>query len=142
MATSVEELCDSLAAAFSKGRTERLSQYYVYPLVVYLPDGIRIEMTPEQTAETVFARRAVALRAGMRSVQVRIEEVREIEGGRFVTRLSWEYLGAGERRIARSAMRYFGRRFADGTLRIELIEFTELAFAGTGGGLAPTTRQH
>jgi hypothetical protein len=136
MATSVEELCTTLALAFSEGRTERLSEHYIYPLVVYLPAGVRIELTPEQTAEAVFARRVVAMRAGMRSVRVRIDEIREIKGGRFMARLIWEYLDAGDRRIAASKMCYFGRRSADGTPRVELIEFSELAFPATDGELS------
>jgi hypothetical protein len=142
MATSVEELCTMLASAFSEGRMERVAEYYVYPLVVYLPTGVRIEMTPEETAETVFARRAVALQAGMRCVRATVYEVRELEGGRFVAHLSWDFLDAGNRRIGRSEMRYFGRRAADGRLRLELIEFSELAFADRGGTTTPPSSPH
>jgi len=131
MPSSVQELCRHLACAFSEGRLDGLSDHYAYPLVIYLPEGIRIEMTPEDTAEAIFARRMVALKAGMRSVRVRIAKVAEMEGRRIPVRLSWDFLGEDGRLIGRSSMRYFCRRSADGALRVEMIEFTRIAFSET-----------
>lgn len=128
MSSKVEELCQTLASAFADGRLEFLSDNYVYPLAVYSPGGVRVEMTPEETADTIFARRTRALKAGMRSVRVRIDEIAEMHGGRIPIRLSWDFLDAEGRRIGTSSMRYYCRRFADGTLRVEMIEFTEQAF--------------
>jgi hypothetical protein len=129
MPSSVEDLCRHLASAFAEGRLEDIPDHYIYPLAIYLPDGIRIEMSPRETAEAVFLRRTVALKAGMRSVRVRIAGVTEMQGGRIPVSLSWEFLDANGRRIGLSSMRYFCRRSADGTLRVEMIEFTEIAFA-------------
>lgn len=140
MSSTVEELCEALAAAFSEGRLEHLSRYYVYPLAVYSPRGVRVETTPEETAEAVFARRAMALRSGMRSVRVQIAEVAEMTGGRIPVLLSWDFLDADGRRIGRSSMRYFCRRSADGLLRVEMIEFSELAFSESWPPTGPGTR--
>jgi hypothetical protein len=141
MALSVEELCHALVSAFTEGRVDGLSDHYVYPLVIYLPKGFRVEMTPKETAEMVFARRAAAVRAGMQSVRLRIAEVAEMDGGRIPVRLSWEFLDGGGGTIARSALRYFCRRSADGSLRVEMIEFTEIAFPdATPRPTAPTRR--
>jgi hypothetical protein len=139
MASSVEELCHALVSAFSEGRVDRLSDHYVYPLVIYLPKGFRVEMTPKETAETVFARRAAAVLAGMQTVRLRIAEVAEMEGGRMPVRLSWDFLDSEGRTIARSTMRYFCRRAEDGTLRVEMIEFTEIAFPDAAPRPEPPT---
>ena len=128
MPSSVEDLCRHLASAFAEGRLEDIPDNYIYPLAVYLPDGIRIEMSPRETAEAVFVRRTVALKAGMRSVRVGIAGVTEMEGGRIPVSLTWEFLDANGQPIGQSSMRYFCRRSRDGTLRVEMIEFTELAF--------------
>jgi hypothetical protein len=131
MSSSVEELCRALVSAFWEGRLERLSDHYTYPLAVYLPDGVRIEMTPDVTAEAILVRRKAALRAGMRTVRLEIAEVTESPQGRVVVGLSWDFLDAQGRRLDRSEMRYYCRRWPDGVVRVEMIEFTKLGFADT-----------
>lgn len=133
MSMSVEEFCGALAAAFVEGRVDGLSAWYVYPLPIYLPEGYRIEMTPDATAKAVLARRALAMRAGMKSVQVRISEISEPAADRLSVQLSWEFLGASGEMIDRSFMRYFCRS-TEGTLRVEMMEFTRLAFTGSPVG--------
>jgi hypothetical protein len=128
MATTVEELCESLASAFSTGRLDDVLGHYIHPLAIYMPDGFRVEMTPEETMEVIFVRRALALRAGMQTVRVTIDRVDTIEGGRILVHLSWDFLGAGGDRVGRSVMRYFCRRAPDARLRVEMIEFMEKAF--------------
>ena len=141
MATSAQQFCDTIAAAFSEGRTEGLSAHYLYPLTIYTPSGVRIEMTPDQTAKAVFARRAAALQAGMKSVRARVNRVEESERGRIIIHLSWDFLDAVGRPFARNVMRYFGRRTEEGALCIEMIEFSEMAFSGVMGiAQAPRTR--
>lgn len=142
MATSVEDLCQALATAFSRGDVDALSDHYVYPLVVYLPDGLRIDMSPEDTARAAFARRAAAVRAGMRRVRVRILDVAEMEGNRIPASLSWDFLDGGDRLIGSSRMRYFCRRSAEGRLRVEMIEVSTLAFASMGRPDLPVSPRH
>lgn len=138
MSSSVQELCEALASAFSDGRLNGLAAFYAYPLAIYSPGRVRVEVTPEETESALFRRRGLALRAGMRSVRVRIWDVAEMTGGRIPVRLSWEFLDADGQRVGLSAMRYFCRRSPDGTLKVEMIEFTELAFSdgpnGAGSG--------
>lgn len=131
MTSSVEELCETLASAFADGRIEGVWQYYTYPLIIFTPGGIRIEIRPEETAEAIFARRALALRAGMRSVRVTIASIEERPRGRIPVELAWDFVDARGRSVGRSAMRYFCRRDTAGTLRIEMIEFSQLAFSDT-----------
>lgn len=127
--SSVEDMCAALVAAFVEGRLENLPRHYVYPLAVFLPDGVRIEMTPDVTTEKIFARRAAAMREGMRDVRLRIADVREVPNGRVTVDLSWEFVDVNGQPIDRSTMRYFCRRDPDGSVRVEMIEFSEIAFA-------------
>jgi hypothetical protein len=129
MSSSVEELCRALVTAFSEGRLDRLSDHYTYPLAIYLPHGVRIEMTPDQTVAAVKARRKAALRAGLGSVRLTIASVTETPQGRITVGLSWEFLDEAGGRIDRSVMRYYCRRWPEGAVRVEMIEFTEIAFA-------------
>ena len=129
MSSSVEELCRALVTAFSEGRLECLAEHYTYPLAIYLPRGVRIEMTPDQTVAAVELRRETALRAGTESVRLAIANVTESPQGRITVGLSWEFLDAGGERIDRSVMRYYCRRWPEGAVRVEMIEFTEIAFS-------------
>jgi hypothetical protein len=122
----------SLARAFKEGRLDRLSSHYFYPLAIYSPIGLWLEATPQETAEMIFRRRAAALKAGMADVRVTIGNATEEVAGRLTVDVAWEFMNASGQRIDRSELRYFCRRGADGKLRVEIIEFSQLAFAEAG----------
>jgi hypothetical protein len=128
VADTVQDLCMALALAFREGRLERLSDHYIYPLAIYSPRGLWIEGTPQQTAEIIFRRRAVALALGMADVRVTIGEIAEVDGGRLRAGVAWDFLDARGRSLGRSELSYFCRRGADAQLRVEMIEFSRLAF--------------
>lgn len=128
MAETVRELCNALALAFREGRLETLPEHYTYPLAIYSPRGLWIEGTPQETTEIIFRRRAAALKAGMADVRVTIGETAEVDGGRLRVGVAWEFLDARGRSLGRSELSYFCRRGADAQLRVEMIEFSRLAF--------------
>ncbi len=142
MADTVTDLCTSLAAAFKEGQLDRLSSHYLYPLAIYSPVGLWLEANPQETAEMIFRRRAAALKAGMADVRVSIGETTEEGAGRLRVDVAWDFLNAVGQRIDRSVLRYFCRRCADGQLRVEMIEFSQLAFAEAGGPDEPPPRRN
>ena len=129
MAATVPDLCMALALAFKEGRLDSLADHYIYPLAIYSPQGLWIEASPMATAEIVFRRRALALQAGMADVRVAIGDVSDIEGGRLRVPVAWDFLDAEGRSLGRSELHYFCRRGADMEVRVEMIEFSRLAFS-------------
>jgi hypothetical protein len=140
VAETVAELCASLARAFREGQLDRLSSHYLYPLAIYSPVGLWLEANPQETAEMIFRRRAAALRAGMADVRVTVGETTEGVTGRLAVDVAWDFLNAAGQVIDRSELRYYCRRDADGQLRVEMIEFSRLAFAEAGREKDPPPR--
>ena len=131
----------ALARAFREGRLDRLSKYYVYPLAIYSPRGLWIEASPQKTAEVIFERRAAALKAGMADLRVTVGEIAEVEGGRLRVQVTWDFLDTGGRSIGISELHYYCRRGADAAWRVEMIEFSRLAFPNAGLSDARPPRQ-
>jgi hypothetical protein len=142
VADTVAELCASLAQAFKEGQLDRLSSHYLYPLAIYSPIGLWLEANPQETAEMIFRRRAAALRAGMAEVRVTVGEPVEGVTGRLAVDVAWDFLNAAGLTIDRSELRYYCRRGADGQLRVEMIEFSRLAFAEAGREKDPPPRRN
>jgi hypothetical protein len=132
----------SLARAFKEGKLEVLSSHYLYPLAIYSPIGLWLEANPQETAEMIFRRRAAALRAGMADVRVTVGETTEGVMGRLAVDVAWDFLNAAGQAIDRSELRYYCRRGADGQLRVEMIEFSRLAFAEAGREKDPPPRRN
>jgi hypothetical protein len=132
----------ALVGAFKEGRLDRLSDHYLYPLAIYSPLGLWIEASPEETADIVFRRRAAALKAGMADVRVTIGEIEEIDAGRLRVGLAWDFLDTGGQSLGRSELRYFCRRGMDASLRVEMIEFSQLAFPEAGRPDVPPSRRN
>jgi hypothetical protein len=122
----------SLARAFKEGRLDRLSAHYLYPLAIYSPIGLWLEANPQETAEMIFRRRAAALKAGMADVRLTVGNATEEVAGRLTVDVAWDFVNVSGQRIDRSELRYFCRRGSDGNLRVEIIEFSQLAFAEAG----------
>jgi hypothetical protein len=142
VAETVAELCASLARAFKEGQLDRLSSHYLYPLAIYSPIGLWLEANPQETAEMIFRRRGAALRAGMADVRVTVGEPVEGVTGRLAVDVAWDFLNAAGQLIDRSELRYYCRREADGQLRVEMIEFSRLAFAEAGREKDPPPRRN
>jgi hypothetical protein len=132
VADTIPDLCVALATAFREGRLDGLSDHYIYPLAIYSPAGLWIEASPQETADVIFLRRAAAVQAGMADLRLTIGEIAEVEGERQRVGVTWEFLGSGGVPLARSVLNYFCRRCADGALRVEMIDFSELAFSQAG----------
>jgi hypothetical protein len=142
VAETVAELCASLARAFKEGQLDRLSSHYLYPLAIYSPVGLWLEANPQETAEMIFRRRAAALRAGMADVRVTLGDTTEGVTGRLAVDVAWDFLNAAGQVIDRSELRYYCRRDTDGQLRVEMIEFSRLAFAEAGREKDPPPRRN
>jgi len=142
VAETVPELCMALALAFKEGRLDRLSEHYVYPLAIYSPSGLWIEANPRETADIVFLRRALAVKAGMADLRVAVGTIKELAGGRIKVGVSWEYLDAVGRTLGRSKLNYYCRRGEDAVLRVEMIDFSELAFWDGGRPAVPPARRN
>jgi hypothetical protein len=132
----------SLARAFKEGRLDVLSSHYVYPLAIYSPIGLWLEANPQETAEVIFRRRAAALKAGMADVRLTVGDTTEEGAGRLRVDVAWEFLNAAGQAFDKSELRYFCRRDADGQLRVEMIEFSRLAFAEAGRTEDPPPRRN
>jgi hypothetical protein len=132
----------SLARAFKEGKLDVLSSHYIYPLAIYSPVGLWLEANPQETAEMIFQRRAAALRAGMADVRATVGETSEVVTGRLAVDVAWDFLNAAGQLIGRSELRYFCRRDASGQLRVEMIEFSRLAFAEAGRERDPPPRRN
>ena len=142
MADTVAELCASLARAFKEGQLEQLASHYLYPLAIYSPTGLWLEASPQETAEVIFRRRAAALKAGMADVLVTMDVPTAEDAGRLRVDVAWEFVNAAGELIDRSALRYFCRRCPDGQLRVEMIEFSQLAFSDAHRAPEPPPRHN
>ena len=132
----------ALATAFRDGRLDRIPEHYIYPLAIYSPAGLWIEASPQETGDVIFLRRAAALKAGMVDLRLTIREIADVEGERQRVGVTWEFLGPGDLTIARSVLNYVCRRCADGAVRVEMIDFSELAFSEVGRQDTPPPRRN
>lgn len=127
----VQHICEKLASAFAVGQFDDVTQYYLYPLVVYLPTGMRMDMAPEDTIDAIFQRRGAAKSAGMTDVKVTIHEIGENKDGRIPVHVAWNFTNKSGASVGKSEIRYFCRLMPNGAIRIELMEFLTLAFPNT-----------
>jgi hypothetical protein len=119
----------ALAQAFKEGHLERMASLYHYPLAIYSPSGLWLEANARETVEIVFRRRVAAIRAGMSDLRVTIGKPIEDGAERIRVNVAWDFVKADGTVFDRSRLRYFCRRDPDGQLRVEMIEFSQLAFA-------------
>jgi hypothetical protein len=75
-------------------------------------------------------------------VRVTIGEIEEIDAGRLRVGLAWDFLDTGGQSLGRSELRYFCRRGMDAALRVEMIEFSQLAFPEAGRPDVPPSRRN
>ncbi len=120
--------CAAIIRSFIDGQLDDIDRFYTYPLAVYSPAGLRLELTPEDTRKALFLRRAAALNAGMVTVNLVIHEIGDRSLGRFPISLQWDYIGPGSQVIGTSILRYFCRVMPDNQISIEMLEFLQLAF--------------
>ncbi len=125
---AVRLICEKLASAFAVGRFDDVTRYFNYPLVVYLPTGMRMDMTPEDTIDAIFQRRGAAKSAGMTDVKVTIHDIGENREGRIPVHLVWNFTNKSGESVGKSEMRYFCRVMPNGAVRIELMEILTMAF--------------
>lgn len=107
-----------------EGDLSAVASLYVHPLVVYAPDGIRIEKNPQDTiralAEVLMSARA----AGATDIQVDVSTTEPVTGKRQPFDVAWSYVNVEGLEVAKSRRRYFCAQH-EGTMRIELIELIE-----------------
>ena len=120
---ALADFFQALANAFLKGDHVWLSQVYIYPPVVFVEGDIVLERTPEETLHNLFERREVALRAGTKSIRSSIQYVGFEHVGRFPVRVTWDFISADNKLLAKNELRYFCRFDSDGRTRIEILEF-------------------
>ncbi len=116
-----------------------LAADYRNPVAVFLPDGLRVEKTPEDTAATLRRLRQVALDHGTVSVRFQVLGIGEVRPDRPSVLVSWTFLGADGAVRGRSRVRYFMARQPDGGLLIEMLEYEATAFAEDRSGWAVAT---
>lgn len=122
---------------FSAGDAGELATDYRNPVAVFLPDGLRVEETPDHTAETLRRLQAMARERGMDSVRALILGLRAVRPDRPAVTVSWRFLDVAGREIARNRLRYFCVLQPDGRYLIEMLEYERTAFEGDGVAWPP-----
>ncbi len=106
------------------GDLAAIAAFYIHPLVVYQPEGIRIERTPEDTVHAL-ADCLMNLRAGgAQTAHVRIDRIGPLQNARQPCDITWLFSDKNGGQVGTIQLRYFCR-LQNGEVRIELIDIAE-----------------
>jgi len=117
---------------FSAGDAGDLAADYRNPVAVFLPDGLRVEETPVDTAATLRSLQVVARKRGMVRVRALVLGLRAVRPDRPAVTVSWRFLDAAGHELARNRLKYFCAVQPDGRYLIEMLEYERAAFDGDG----------
>ena len=112
----------SLADDFMAGRHQSFAEAVLHPLVIYSPDEIRIEKSPQQTLDVLSQRLASARMAGAVKAVSETRESGVVSKGRVPIDVIWRFMSRENVQTGVDEVRYFLRKDVDGQMRIELME--------------------
>ena len=115
----------TLADRFIEGDLRTAVTFYSHPLVVYGPQGIRIEKTPDDTIRTLAGRLMDVRSGGAESVLVTIDSIGRTQNRRQPFDATWTFLDADGVPVGQSRFRYFCRHIGP-DLKIELMEIMQV----------------
>ncbi|MCU0907127.1 MAG: hypothetical protein MUF73_06685 [Rhodobacteraceae bacterium] len=133
----VRQLLARHEGVFSTGDAGDLAVDYRNPVAVFLPGGLRVEETPEVTRAVLRRLQAMARAQGVVRVRPLLVGVRAVRPDRPVVAVSWQFLDAQGREVARNRLSYFCAQQPDGRLMIEMLEYERTAFEGDGAAWPP-----
>lgn len=122
---------------FSSGDAGNLGADYRNPVAVFLPEGLRVEETVEDTVAVLRRLQGAARQHGVVRFVHGIADVRMVRPDRPAVLVDWQFLDRAEREIARSRVRYFCAQQSDGRFLIEMLEYERTAFVGDGQAWPP-----
>ena len=114
-----------LADCLMSGDLATAATCYAHPLVVYAPEGIRIEKTPEDTMQILAERFLCARSGGATRAVTRLDSMEQLQNNRRSFDVTWTFLDEDEQPVGTSQFRYFCREF-DGTPKIELLDIIQI----------------
>ena len=117
----LDRFFQTFADRFMEGDLAALAPLHVYPLVVYRPDGISVEHTPEDTVHAL-ADCLMNLRAnGARKACVQLDKIGLPQNERQPCDMTWQLLDESGQELGDLQLRYCCR-LQDTEIRIELID--------------------
>jgi hypothetical protein len=139
MSSPIQKLLQSMASNFQNGDIDKVAACFAEPLAIFADGEVVLEATASYVPELIFRMRAEAVSRGMARVKIQIRELDDDVNGRRPVVVDWVFLSASGTEVGRSSVRYYCAPQADGMLRIEMVEYLEIAFPNFLRTLTPST---
>lgn len=137
MTDHVRDFFQWLADALIEGDLSWLDDVYIYPMSLFYDGQIRVEHTTEETRAYIVTRRTDAIARGIAYIHCDVVDIQPKGNGRFAAMIHFIFRDKTGADVGKSVSRYLCRDGADGTIRIESIEFIRIGLPGAVSLLSP-----
>ncbi len=137
MSAPIHHLLTAMAASFEKGDLEAVARHFSEPLAIFANGQFMLEATASRVPELIFRMRAEAIARGMASVRLEIINFRPTRNNRTPVVADWHFIAANGKEIGTSRVCYYCAPDRRGELRVEMLEYIEIAFPNFLRDLSP-----